>query len=213
MTDFDRYTSPVPVNAKDNEEIFMKKRCVWAVGVDPLYEEYHDNEWGNPVHDDMKLFEFLILEGAQAGLSWITILKKRENYRKAFDGFNPEKVAKYGEKKRAELMENAGIVRNGRKIDSAVRNARVFLDIQREFGSFDAYIWGFVGGKPIRNKFKTMEEVPPKTELSDIISKDLKKRGMNFVGSTIIYAFMQAVGIVNDHTTDCFRSINDMQKG
>ncbi|MDR1747955.1 MAG: DNA-3-methyladenine glycosylase I [Spirochaetaceae bacterium] len=183
----------------------MKKRCIWASEGDPLYEEYHDSEWGTPVHDDIKLFEFLILEGAQAGLSWITILKKRENYRLAFDGFNPVKVAKYGEKKRAELMGNPGIVRNGRKIDSAIRNARVFLDIQKEFGSFDAYIWGFVGGKPVVHKFSAMGEVPPKTELSDIISKDLKKRGMNFVGSTILYAFMQAVGMVNDHTTDCFR--------
>jgi DNA-3-methyladenine glycosylase I len=182
----------------------MKKRCAWGEG-DPLYEEYHDTEWGKPLHDDTKLFEFLILEGAQAGLSWITILKKREGYRKAFDGFDPKKVAKYGEKKRAELMENAGIVRNGRKIDSAVRNAKVFLEIQKEFGSFDAYIWGFVNGKPILNKFTSMEALPPQTELSDTISKDLKKRGMNFVGSTIIYAFMQATGMVNDHVTDCFR--------
>jgi DNA-3-methyladenine glycosylase I len=180
-------------------------RCRWAENVDELYMQYHDAEWGTPVHDDRRLFEFLVLEGAQAGLSWATILKKRENYQQAFNGFDPEKVACYNEEKEAELLANAGIVRNRLKIKSAIRNAKVFLAIQKEFGSFDAYIWRFVGGKPVVNHFKSIAELPAKTELSDAISADLKKRGMNFVGSTIIYSFMQAVGLVNDHTADCFR--------
>lgn len=178
-------------------------RCAW-VTKDEIYKKYHDEEWGKPLHDDQKLFEFLVLEGAQAGLSWLTVLKKRENYRKAFDGFKPEKVAQYDEYKVNELLSNEGIIRNKLKIKSAIRNAKVFLEIQKEFGSFDKYIWGFVNGKPIQNKFKYIHDVPAQTDLSDKISKDLKKRGMNFVGSTIVYAFMQATGMVNDHTSDCF---------
>lgn len=168
-----------------------------------LYEQYHDEDWGVPLHDDQKLFEFLILEGAQAGLSWSTILNKRDEYRKAFDNFDPKKVAAYGEKKAAELLGNAGIVRNKLKIASATRNAKVYLEIQKEFGSFDVYIWEFVGNTPIQNARKSMSEIPALTEISDAIAKDLKKRGMNFVGSTIIYAFMQAVGMVNDHEITC----------
>lgn len=179
------------------------QRCAWVTD-DEIYKKYHDEEWGRPVHDDRKLFEFLVLEGAQAGLSWLTVLKKREHYKKVFEGFNPEKVANYDDKKIQALLNDAGIIRNKLKINSAVRNAKVFLKIQQEFGSFDAYIWGFVDGQPILNHFKTIEEVPAKTALSDRISKDLQKRGMNFVGSTIVYAYMQAIGMVNDHTLDCF---------
>ena len=182
----------------------MNGRCEWA-GDDPLMEKYHDEEWGVPKHDDLRLFEDLILDGAQAGLSWLTILRKRENYRLAFDTFDPVKVAAYDEAKIEELLGNPGIVRNRQKINSAVKNASAFLKIQEEFGSFDAYIWGFVNGKPVQNFRETMSEVPAKTELSEAISKDLKNRGFNFVGPTIIYAFMQAVGLVNDHTVDCFR--------
>ncbi len=178
-------------------------RCEWARN--ELGVAYHDNEWGVPVHDDRRLFEFLILEGAQAGLSWDTILAKRENYREAFDGFNPEKVASYGEAKFAELVENAGIVRNRLKIRSATRNAKAFLRVKEEFGSFDVYIWGFVGGKPLVNKFKSLGDIPATTEISDEMSRDLKRRNFNFVGSTICYAFMQATGMVNDHVTSCFR--------
>lgn len=179
------------------------QRCAWVTD-DEIYKKYHDEEWGRPVHDDHKLFEFLVLEGAQAGLSWLTVLKKREHYKKVFDGFNPEKVANYDDKKIQALLNDTGIIRNKLKMNSAVRNAKVFLKIQQEFGSFDAYIWGFVDGQPILNHFKTIEEVPAKTALSDRISKDLQKRGMNFVGSTIVYAYMQAIGMVNDHTLDCF---------
>ena len=179
------------------------KRCEWAPLKNELYLKYHDNEWGVPVHDDKKLFEMLILEGAQAGLSWSTILKKRENYRKAFDDWDFRKVAKYGERKVASLMKDAGIVRNRLKIASAIRNARVFIEIRKEFGSFDKYIWSFVNGKIVKNNVRKMNDLPAKTGLSDKISKDLRKRGMNFVGSTIIYAFMQAVGIVNDHVIGC----------
>lgn len=184
---------------------FMKSktRCSWA-GSEPIYQEYHDKEWGRPVHDDRTLFEFLILEGAQAGLSWITILKKRENYRKAFDRFDPKKVAKYSEKKIKQLLHDEGIVRNRLKVRGAVRNAKAFLLVQKEFGSFDQYLWGFVNHKPIKNRFKTMKDLPAKTELSDVISKDLKKRDFTFVGSTIIYAYMQAIGMVNDHITSCY---------
>ncbi len=182
-----------------------KKRCTWVDKSNKLYIQYHDKEWGVPQHDDALLFEMLILEGAQAGLSWAIILNKRENYRKAFDNFDPKKVAKYSEKKKERLLQNEGIVRNRLKIKSAIQNAQVFLKIQKEFGSFDKYIWKFVSHKPIQNKFKYISEIPAKTELSDRISKDLKSRGMNFVGSTIIYAFMQAVGMVNDHETSCFR--------
>ena len=180
------------------------KRCEWA-GTDPLMVGYHDEEWGTPLHDDRALFEFLILEGAQAGLSWSTILKKRENYRLAFDWFDPMRVARYQARKTSQLLNNEGIVRNKLKIASATRNAKAFLEVQKEFGSFDTYIWGFVEGTPRKNKWKTLGEIPSKTPESDVMSKDLKKRGFNFVGSTICYAFMQAVGMVNDHTVDCFR--------
>ena len=182
----------------------MKTRCGWA-GNDPLYVAYHDEEWGVPVHDDRALFEFLILEGAQAGLSWSTILKKRENYRRAFDRFDPRKVARYDEGKAAELLSNPGIVRNRLKVAAAVQNAQAFLAVQKEFGGFDVYVWQFVGGQPKRNAWKTLKEIPAKTAESDAMSKDLKKRGFSFVGSTICYAFMQAVGLVNDHVVGCFR--------
>lgn len=183
----------------------MKKRCDWSSEDNSLMTKYHDEEWGVPVHDDRHLFEVLILDGAQAGLSWSTIINKRENYRKAFDNFDVKKVAKYDAKKVKELLGNAGIVRNKLKIASAIRNAKVFIEIQKEFGSFDKYIWGFTKGKRVVNKRKSMREVPANTELSDTISKDLKKRGMNFVGSTIVYAIMQAIGLVNDHEIRCFR--------
>jgi DNA-3-methyladenine glycosylase I len=178
-------------------------RCAWAKG--DFYVAYHDQEWGVPVHDDRRLFEFLILEGAQAGLSWITILKKRENYRKAFDNFDARKIARYDARKIRSLLSNAGLVRNRLKIRSAVLNAKAFLAVQKEFGSFDRYIWQFVGGKPFRNHWKSLKEIPAQTAESDAMSKDLVSRGFKFVGSTICYAFMQAVGMVNDHTTGCFR--------
>ncbi|MCK5587557.1 MAG: DNA-3-methyladenine glycosylase I [Candidatus Lokiarchaeota archaeon] len=173
--------------------------------MNPLMRGYHDKEWGTPCNDDQLLFEFLILESAQAGLSWNLILGKRENYRKVFDNFDYSKIAQYDEKKLEELLQEKGIVRNRRKIQAAITNAKAFLEIQKEFGSFDNYIWEFVNKKTIQNAWKTLEEIPAKTELSEKISKDLKKRGFKFVGPTIIYAFMQAVGMVNDHTTDCFR--------
>lgn len=179
-------------------------RCGWCLG-SQLYMDYHDHEWGVPVHDDRKLFEFIVLEGAQAGLSWSTVLNKRENYRKAFDQFDPIKVARYSPKRVEKLLLNAGIIRNRMKIESAIGNARAFLEVQAEFGSFDAYIWGFVDGKPIQNRWKTLKQLPAHTPLSDKISKDLKQRGFRFVGSTIVYAHMQATGMVNDHLTDCFR--------
>ena len=182
----------------------MKKRCEWC-GDNPLYMSYHDKEWGSPLHDERLLFEFLILEGAQAGLSWITILKKRDNYRKAFDQFDCEKIANYTDKDVERLLANPGIVRNRLKINSAVKNARVALKIKKEYGSLDAYFWGFVEGVSIQNSWKNMSDIPVSTELSEEISKDLKKRGMNFVGPTIIYAFMQAIGMVNDHVIECFR--------
>ncbi|MCI0693784.1 DNA-3-methyladenine glycosylase I [candidate division KSB1 bacterium] len=182
----------------------MKRRCEWC-GDDPLYVAYHDDEWGVPVHDDRKLFEMLILEGAQAGLSWSTILKKRENYRKAFDHFDAKKIAKYDKAKVAKLLADPGIVRNRLKIAATIQNARAFLEVQKDFGSFDRYIWQFVDGKPQKNKWKSLKEIPPKTAESDAMSKDLKKRGFSFVGSTICYAFMQAVGMVNDHVVTCFR--------
>jgi DNA-3-methyladenine glycosylase I len=182
----------------------MIERCSWA-GTDPLYVAYHDEEWGVPVHDDRHLFEMLTLEGAQAGLSWHTILKKRANYRAAFDNFDPAVIAAYGDEKVAALLADAGIVRNRLKIAATVRNARAFLAVQGEFGSFDAYIWGFVDGQPIRNARAATSEIPARTPLSDAISKDLKKRGFTFVGSTIMYAHMQATGMVNDHLTTCFR--------
>lgn len=180
-----------------------QKRCAWCEGSD-IYEAYHDEEWGRPLHDDRMLFEFLILEGAQAGLSWITILKKRDAYRRAFDGFDPEKIARYDDEKMASLMNDAGIVRNRAKIAAAVTNAKKFLDVQREFGSFDKYIWSFTDGKAIDNAPASTDDVPAETDVSKKMSRDLKKRGFKFVGPTICYAFMQAVGIVNDHMKDCW---------
>lgn len=182
----------------------MRRACAWA-GDDPLMRRYHDEEWGVPVHDDRRLFEFLILEGAQAGLSWNTILRKRENYHEAFAGFDPARVAGFDARRRARLLTNAGIVRNRLKIESTVSNARAFLDVQREFGDFASYVWRFVGGKPIQARRKVSHEIPARTPESDALSADLRKRGFRFVGSTIMYAFMQAVGIVNDHEVSCFR--------
>ena len=181
-----------------------KIRCNWC-GNDPLYMEYHDTEWGVPVYDDAKLFEFLILETFQAGLSWITILRKRENFREAFDNFNYKKIATYNENKFDELIQNAGIIRNKLKIKATISNAIAFMEVQKEFGSFSNYIWKFTNGKPIKNKPTSLKDVPATTELSDIISKDLKKRGFKFVGSTVVYAHMQATGMVNDHEVGCFR--------
>jgi len=180
------------------------KRCSWGDS-DPEYVKYHDKEWGVPLHNDRKLFEFLILEGAQAGLNWLTVLKKRPNYRKAFDKFDAKKIAKYDKKKFNSLMKDAGIIRNRLKINSAIQNAKAFLEIQKEFGSFDKYIWSFVNNKQKVNKFKSIKQIPALTKESDAMSKDLKKRGFNFVGSTICYAFMQATGMVNDHDVSCFR--------
>lgn len=179
-------------------------RCKWA-GSDPDYISYHDREWGQPVHDDRLLFEFLILEGAQAGLSWITILKRRDGYRRAFAGFDPVIVAAFDQQKQVELLNDSGIIRNRLKVGSAVSNAKAFLEVQAEFGSFDRYLWRIVEGQPLQNAWLNHSEVPASTPLSDLLSKDLKKRGFNFVGSTICYAFMQAIGMVNDHTVDCFR--------
>lgn len=179
-------------------------RCTWC-GTDPLYVAYHDLEWGVPVHDDRLLFEMLILEGAQAGLSWLTILKKRENYRKAFHDFDPELVARYDQQEIDRLLQDTGIVRNRLKIESTVKNARGFLQVQEEFASFADYLWRFVDGKPITNAWQSLSAIPAKTKISDQLSKDLKKRDFNFVGSTICYAYMQSIGMVNDHTTDCFR--------
>ena len=170
-----------------------------------IYIEYHDKEWGVPVHDDAKHFEFLVLESAQAGLSWLTVLKKRENYRKAYLDFDAKKVAKFGPEKVAELMNNEGLIRNLKKIEASINNAARFLEIQKEFGSFDKYIWGFTGGKPVGNKWRALKDLPPKTELSDELGKDMKKRGFKFLGSTVIYAHLQAVGIINDHLIDCFK--------
>jgi DNA-3-methyladenine glycosylase I len=183
----------------------MKPRCPWAADGSPLYLAYHDEEWGVPCHDERTLFEFLILEGAQAGLSWSTILNKRENYRKAFAGFDPARVARFDKARIARLLRDPGIVRNRLKVESSVTNARAFLDIQDEFGSFDAWIWGFVDGRPRQNAWKASRQVPASTAESDAMSKALRSRGFRFVGSTIMYAFMQATGMVNDHTVDCFR--------
>jgi len=185
-------------------EPISKQRCPWA-GTDPLYIRYHDVEWRVPVHDDRKLFEFLILEGAQAGLSWLTILKKRPEYRRAFDNFKPSKVAGYNTEKIKELLSNPGIVRNRLKVNAAVTNARAYLQIQDEFGSFDSFIWKFVDGQPIQNQWSRMKDIPAETEASRDMSRGLKQRGFKFVGPTICYAFMQAVGMVNDHLTTCFR--------
>jgi DNA-3-methyladenine glycosylase I len=182
----------------------MNNRCPWC-GTDPLYVAYHDTEWGVPVYDDQLLFEFLVLESFQAGLSWLTILRKRENFRKALDGFDYHKIARYSDTKLNQLMNDSGIIRNRLKIEATVTNARAFIQVQQEFGSFSKYIWGFVGGVPIQNHWKTLQEVPATTSLSDQISKDLKKRGFKFLGSTVVYAHMQATGMVNDHLTSCFR--------
>lgn len=190
-----------------------KKRCDWVDLSNPLYVAYHDKEWGVPVHDERKHFEMLVLEGAQAGLSWATILKRREGYRKAFDNFDPEKVARYDEAKVQSLLADSGIIRNELKIRSAVKNARVFLEIQREYGSFDNYLWSFVEHEPIINHFRTIEEIPAQTELSVKISKALKKQGMSFVGPTIVYAHMQAIGMVNDHLMNCFKRHKNGQHG
>ena len=181
-----------------------KQRCAWC-GDDPLYVAYHDTEWGVPEYDDKTLFEFLLLETFQAGLSWITILRKRENFREAFDGFDYKKITNYDQKKIGSLLENAGIIRNKLKVNSAVTNAQAFIKTQEEFGSFSRYIWAFVDGKPIQNELKSLEGAPANTPLSDSISKDLKKRGFKFVGSTVVYAYMQATGMVNDHVISCFR--------
>ncbi len=185
--------------------MYNKRRCSWTGSNNSLMIEYHDKEWGVPVHDDRTLFEFLILEGAQAGLTWQTILNKRENYRRAFDGFHADKIACYGKEDVNRLLTDAGIIRNRLKIASTIQNARAFLKIQKEFGTFDVYIWQFVGGKPINHKIKTIKDIPTNTKESDVMSKDLIKRGFKFVGSTICYAFMQAVGMVNDHEIKCFR--------
>ena len=182
----------------------MKARCGWCRD-DPLYVEYHDNEWGVPVKNDATLFEFLILEGAQAGLSWITILRKREGYRALFDDFNAQKIARYSDRKLEKILEDPRIVRNRLKVFGARKNARAFLQVQEEFGSFSDYIWGFVDDKPVQNRWETLKDIPATTPISDTISKDMKRRGFTFVGSTIIYAHMQATGMVNDHTLDCFR--------
>lgn len=181
-----------------------KNRCNWCLE-NPLYEAYHDKEWGVPVYDDATLFEFLILETFQAGLSWITVLRKRENFRTAFDNFDYRKIANYQQDKIDDLLQDAGIIRNKLKVNATITNAQAFMKIQEEFGSFSKYIWGFVDGKPIKNTFKNLKEVPANTPLSDVLSKDLKKRGFKFVGSTVVYAHMQATGMVNDHVKDCFR--------
>lgn len=183
----------------------MKRRCAWAANGGPLYQKYHDGEWGVPVHDDRRLFEFLILEGAQAGLSWSTILNKRVNYRRAYDNFDARKIARYTPAKVRRLLQDPGIVRNRLKIRASILNARAFLRVKREFGTFDRYIWQFVDGQPIQNRRRRLKGIPARTTKSDAMSRDLKRRGFKFVGSTICYAFMQAVGMVNDHTIDCFR--------
>ncbi len=189
------------------------RRCPWSEGIDPLYERYHDTEWGVPVRDDRKHFEFLVLEGAQAGLSWWTILRKRENYRRAFAGFDPAKVARFDARAVTRLMQDAGIVRNRQKIEAAIGNARGFLEIQEELGSFDAYVWPFVGGAPIVNRWRQPTDVPATTPESDALSKDLKQRGFKFVGSTIVYAHMQATGLVNDHLLSCFLRARKQLRG
>lgn len=204
-TEWNRLPAPLKAQLKAEAANAIRPRCRWA-GSDPLYQRYHDEEWGVPVHDDRTLFEFLILEGAQAGLSWITILRKREAYRAAFDGFDPARVARYDRRRIARLLRDPGIVRNRLKIEAAVANARAFLAVQDEFGSFDRYVWRFVGGRPQVNRPATLAQVPARTPASDALSKDLQQRGFRFVGSTICYAFMQAVGMVDDHTRDCFRA-------
>jgi DNA-3-methyladenine glycosylase I len=187
-----------------HRRIAEKKRCRWVTGADPDYIRYHDREWGRPVHDDRLLFEMLTLEGAQAGLSWSTILRKRANYQKAFGRFDPKKVARFDAARKAALLLDPGIVRNRLKIDSTVSNALAFLQVQKEFGSFNHYLWSFVAGRPVINRRRASERLPARTDLSDRVSKDLKKRGFRFVGTTIVYAYLQAVGVVNDHTRECF---------
>ncbi len=182
-----------------------KKRCPWAEGGNDLYLAYHDTEWGVPAHDDRTHFEFLTLEGAQAGLSWSTVLNKREGYRKAFSQFDAARVARFTTKRAERLLQNPGIIRNRLKVESTVTNAKAFLRVQKEFGSFDAYVWSFVGGKTIRNRWRGLKDIPAHTAESDVLSKDLKKRGFKFVGSTIVYAYMQALGLVNDHLVSCYR--------
>ncbi len=189
-----------------------KERCLWC-GTDPLYLRYHDEEWGTPLHDEGRHFEFLLLETQQAGLSWITILRKREAYRKAFSGFDPRKVALYGEAEVQALLENTGIIRNRRKIEAAIKNAQAFLAIQKEFGSFDAWIWSFTQGKPLVNRWTEPRQIPVTTELSDRVSAEMKKRGFSFVGSTTIYAHLQAIGVVDDHLTRCFRHSDARKEG
>ena len=188
---------------RHGRQVAKMNRCEWAKT--ELSISYHDQEWGVPVHDDRTLFEFLVLEGAQAGLSWETILKKRENFRAAFDNFDPNAVSRYDQKKTNQLLSNPGIIRNRRKITAAIQNARAFLAVQKEFGSFDAFVWRFVGGRPLRNAWQRIEDIPARTSKSDVLSEDLSRRGFKFVGSTICYAFMQAVGMVNDHVVKCFR--------
>jgi DNA-3-methyladenine glycosylase I len=188
-----------------------KSRCGWSIS-DPIYIDYHDKEWGVPIHDDRLLFEFLVLEGAQAGLSWITILRRREGYRKAYEGFDPKTVAGFGKKKIGELLRDTGIIRNRMKVESSIQNAKSFLEVQKEFGSFDKYIWQFVKEKPIVNRWKKLSDIPAKTKESEAMSKDLIKRGFRFVGPTICYAHMQATGMVNDHVLDCFR-YNELKRG
>jgi DNA-3-methyladenine glycosylase I len=188
-----------------------KNRCGWSIS-DPIYIDYHDKEWGVPIHDDRLLFEFLVLEGAQAGLSWITILRRRDNYRKAYEGFDPATVAAFGKKKIRELLADSGIIRNRMKVESSIQNAKAYLQVQKEFGSFDQYVWQFVKGKPIVNRWKKLSEIPAKTAESEAMSKDLIKRGFRFVGPTICYAHMQATGMVNDHVLECFR-YNDLKRG
>ena len=182
----------------------MKKRCQWCEVNDRMIA-YHDKEWGVPVHNDRKLFEFMVLDAFQAGLSWSTILNKRQNFKKAFDNFDPKKIARYGKRQIARLLKDAGIIRNRQKIEATIKNAKAFLEVKKEFGTFDKFIWQFVGGKPRQNRFRTMRQIPPRTRQSDAMSKELKQRGFSFVGSTICYAFMQAAGMVNDHVIGCFR--------
>jgi len=201
MSGFDFYSRFQCLAPKGEE---MRERCEW-VGSDPLMIDYHDKEWGVPVHDDTKLFEFLVLDAMQAGLSWMTVLKKRENFRKAFDNYDIKKIARYDDKKFEELLLDKGIIRNRQKINASIQNAKAFLEVQKEFGSFDVYIWQFVGGQTIKNSWTKLSDLPPNTPESDTMSKDMKRRGFSFVGSTICYAFMQAAGMVNDHTVDCFR--------
>jgi len=189
-----------------------RRTCSWPTG-DPLLIAYHDREWGVPLHNDRKLFEFLVLEGFQAGLSWLTVLRKRENFRKAFDGFDFNKIARYDRRKIDSLLNDSGIIRNKLKIESAVLNAKAFIKVRKEFGTFDKYIWGFTGGKPVNNGFRSLKDLPARTELSDLISDDLKKRGFKFVGSTIVYAHMQATGMVNDHIRDCYRYKEIVESG